>query len=82
MAKAANTVFVIRGTEGNETIVQTFRSTEDAKTPLKAAKKFLRGVADNAEHELHSALLAGELSYVGGHPVAVGVENKPSLTGL
>ena len=82
MAKAGNTVFVIRGTEGNETIVRTFRASEDTKTPLKAAKRFLRDIAGDETNPLHQPLLDGELSYVGGHPVQVGSETKQVIVGL
>jgi len=82
MAKANNAVFVIQGTDGDETIVRVFRVTDETKTPLKAAKTFLLEVLKDVTSPLHDALLRGEISYVGGHPVQVTQTAKPTLVGI
>ncbi|NIN64199.1 MAG: hypothetical protein GTO63_05770 [Anaerolineae bacterium] len=82
MAKATNTVLVIQGTGNQRTIVRTFEASEQTKTPLKAAKRFLQKVAEDTTHELHQAFVDGQLSYMGGHPTRVGIETRPTVVGL
>ena len=70
MAKATNTVFVYRTNETatDVTLLRTFGVTEDVKTPLKAAKRWLATISRDETHALYNAFHNGELFYMGGHP--------------
>jgi hypothetical protein len=78
---AGNTIFLIRGTDGNEQIVETFRVTETSKSPKRALQRFLDLVLGDEDHELFDAAQDGELSYMSGHtqPVTVGVQPVVNL---
>ena len=74
--RANNVVFLLRGEAGNEQIVRTFRAGDvvngkEVKSPKRALTAFLSTVAEDEEHELHEALMDGELSQAAGHPAPI-----------
>ena len=68
---ASNVIFLVRETDDGEEIVQTFRATEESRSPKRALSRFLKLVLGDPSHELHSAAREGELSYMSGHPQQV-----------
>lgn len=74
--QAGNTIFLIRGNEGNEEIVRVFRVTEDSKSPKRALTRFVNLILGTPEHDLHEAAISGELSYVSGHTKQVQLQTQ------
>lgn len=77
MRNVSNEVLVLRGS----VVVARFgySADEEIKTPARRAAAFLQEVLTNSEHELHGALLNGELEKVDGHPTVIAVQQKLSL---
>jgi len=81
---ANNVVFLIRGDAGEETIVKIFRprnvEQEDGKVVRQnagtALQAFLNSVFDDADHELHGALMAGELQTCNTHLNTISVREE------
>lgn len=78
---ARNVVFLLRGKDGNEQLVKTFRAGDKVgekvyKSPKRALTNYLEQVAADEKHELHTALLDGELKQAAGHPKPVSLTTK------